>query len=70
MKISEIEPRLLRVAEAAAIANVCKSRAYEYAASGVWPVVKLGKSVRIPRRGLEAWLRRLEDEAGVDGEGK
>lgn len=62
----ELEPRLLRVAEAAKIAGVCKSRAYEYAANGTWPSVRLGSSVRIPRRGLERWLDDLESEAGLD----
>jgi len=65
MKTVELEPRLLRVKEAATIAGVCVSRAYEYAANGTWPVVRLGKSVRIPRRGLEVWLSDLETEAGI-----
>ncbi len=64
--LMEVEPRLLRVSEAAKIAGVCKSRAYEYAADGTWPTVRLGRSVRIPRRGLERWLNDLEAEAGLD----
>ena len=67
--IIELEPRLLRVSEAAKIAGVCKSRAYEFAANGTWHTVRLGRSVRIPRRGLERWLDELETQAGLDEDG-
>ncbi|MBE0467474.1 MAG: helix-turn-helix domain-containing protein [Candidatus Desulforudis sp.] len=66
--VAEIKPRLLRVREAAALAGVCVSRGYEFAADGTWPVVKLGKSVRIPRRGLDAWIDQMEREAGLEPE--
>lgn len=63
-----ILPRLLRVSEAAQIAGVGKSLAYEFVNDGTWPSVRLngGRSIRIPRRGLEAWIRIMERKANLD----
>ncbi|MHB8858952.1 MAG: helix-turn-helix domain-containing protein [Thermoleophilia bacterium] len=58
-------PRLLRVNEACKLAGICRSRGYEFVNDGTWPSVRIGKSVRIPLRGLEEWLTKLETEAGI-----
>lgn len=67
MKAAEIQPRLLRVREAAARAGVCISTAYVWCNDGTWTpfVIRLGRSVRLSRRGLEKWLDDLEAEAGI-----
>jgi excisionase family DNA binding protein len=54
------EPILLRVAEAARLLAVSRSKAYEMVATGAIPgVIRLdGGSVRVHRPTLEAWLER------------
>ncbi len=49
----------LTVEEVGAQLRVRRSRVYELAASGLLPVVRLGRRMLFPRRGLEA----LADEA-------
>ena len=51
---SQIE--LLRVEAAAEIAGIGRSTAYALIGSGHWPVVRIGKSVRVPRTALMAWI--------------
>lgn len=70
MAQTEVLPRLLRVNEACKLAGVCRSRGYEFVNDGTWPAVRIGKSVRIPLRGLEKWISELEAAAGLveDGE--
>ena len=51
-------PELMRVSEAAALMSVSRSKAYEMAARREIPTVALGKSVRVPRRRLLAWLEQ------------
>lgn len=46
-------PLLLRVAEAAALLSVSRSSLYQLIASGEVRVVRLGRTVRIPRQELE-----------------
>ena len=47
---------LLRVPEAAEIASVGRTTAYQLIASGAWPVVRVGNAVRVPLAGLRAWV--------------
>ncbi len=47
---------LLRVNEAAELASVGRTKAYELIASGAWPVVRVGSAVRVPLAGLRAWV--------------
>jgi excisionase family DNA binding protein len=49
----------LTVEEVGRHLRVSRSRVYELAASGLLPVVRLGRRIRFPRRGLEG----LADEA-------
>ncbi len=51
-----MEKLLLRVAEAAELASVGRTKAYELIASGEWPVVRVGTAVRVPMAGLRAWV--------------
>jgi excisionase family DNA binding protein len=55
----ETEARLLlRMPEAAALLGVSRSKAYELAGSGDLPIVRLGRSLRVPAEGLDEWIRR------------
>ena len=52
-----VESQTLSVTETAAYLGVSRSKAYELcAAGGQLPTVRLGRTVRVPRRHLEAWL--------------
>ncbi len=51
-----MEKLLLRVPEAAELASVGRTKAYELIASGAWPVVRVGSAVRVPLAGLRAWV--------------
>ncbi|MHB1325775.1 MAG: helix-turn-helix transcriptional regulator [Thermoleophilia bacterium] len=61
---------LLRIPEAGARIGVGRSKAYELVASGELASVRLSqRSIRVPASALEAYVRRLEMEAGItDGE--
>jgi excisionase family DNA binding protein len=48
------DPLLLRVAEAANLLGVSRSTMYQLVTSGQVQVVRIGRSVRVPRRVLEA----------------
>ena len=63
MKQDELTPFLLKINEAARLASVGRSKAYELAANGSWPAIKIGRSLRIPRAGLLNWIARMEEEA-------
>lgn len=49
-------PLLLTVAEAAALTRIKRSMAYRLANTS-WPVVRIGKAIRIPVAQLEDWIR-------------
>jgi excisionase family DNA binding protein len=52
-------PRLLiRVSEAAERLSIARSKAYLMAQTGELPVVRLGKSIRVPVQALDEWLAR------------
>ncbi len=52
---------LLRIAEAAELASLGRSKAYELVATGEWPSVRIGRAVRVPRDGLIDWVERQRD---------
>jgi len=47
---------LLRVDEAARLLAIGTTLAYELIARGDLPSIRLGRSVRVPRAALEAWI--------------
>ena len=51
-----MEKLLLRVPEAAELASVGRTTAYQLIASGEWPIVRVGTAVRVPLAGLRAWV--------------
>lgn len=58
-----MDTQLLRVTEAARIAGVGRTFAYEFVQSGQWPSVKIGRVLRVPLAGLMAWISEREREA-------
>jgi len=48
---------LMKAGEARAELGVGRTKFYRMAASGALPVVRIGRSVRVSRAALEAWIR-------------
>ncbi|MDP9370105.1 MAG: helix-turn-helix domain-containing protein [Chloroflexota bacterium] len=57
------QPLLLRAEEAAKILSLGRSTIFQMLASGELPVVRIGRSVRIPRSELEIWIRARTERA-------
>ena len=51
-------PLLLSVTEAASLLRVGRTLAYELIARGDLPYVRLGRTIKLPRAGLEEWIER------------
>jgi len=54
--LSQNEPELLRVAEAARLLALSRTKVYEMAERDEIPVLRIGTAVRIPRRKLIEWI--------------
>jgi len=54
--LDEEGPLLLRVDEAARLLAIGTTLAYELVGRGDLPSIRLGRSVRVPRAALEAWI--------------
>ena len=54
----EQDAELLTVAQAAALCNLSRSHVYQLVQRGEWPAVRIGRTLRIPRRWLELWIAR------------
>ena len=52
---------LLRAEEVAQVLNIGRSKAYELMASGQLPVMRIGRSVRVPAKGFQEWLETRLD---------
>ena len=50
------EPVLITVEEAGRLLRISRGKAYQMAATGELPIVRMGRSVRVRRDRLEAWL--------------
>jgi excisionase family DNA binding protein len=48
--------KLLRAREVGPVINSSTSMAYKLMAARVLPTVRIGRSVRVPERALEAWI--------------
>ena len=57
---------LLRVEDVRRVLRIGRSQAYALCASGQLPVVRIGRSVRVPAEDLHAWVRAQtkQQEAG------
>lgn len=56
MEEAKEAPELLRIPEAAALLAISRTKLYELVEQGAIPHVRVGQSIRIPRRRLLAWL--------------
>ena len=57
-------PMLLRPEEAAKMLGLSRSKVFQMLAAGELPVVRIGRSVRLPSDELRVWIRRkAEHEA-------
>lgn len=57
---------LVRAEEVAIVLGVGRSKVFEMLRAGELPVVRLGRSVRIPRRALDRWIeQRTEHSASA-----
>ena len=57
---------LLRVTEAAELAGLGRSKAYELVNTGEWQCVRIGRCVRISYAWLRGWVGRQVEEAERD----
>ena len=57
---------LLRATELQAALGLSRSKIYELMQSGELPTVRVGRAVRVPRAGLEEWVRRRTIRAVAD----
>ncbi len=72
-KADTMEPELLTVREAASLLRLSRSHTYDLIREGALPVVYLGRSVRVPRRALIAWIERqtqTQTQTQTEGEGR
>jgi excisionase family DNA binding protein len=56
---------LLRISEVAQMIGVSRSLAYEMAAKGELPVVRIRGGLRVPADALTAWIAEKMNAAGV-----
>ena len=60
-----MEKLLLRPVEAADLIGMGRAKTYELIRQGLLPSVRIGKSVRVPVRELQAWVeKQVESQAG------
>ena len=52
------EPLLITVPEAARRLGIGRSKGWELANSGEWPVVRIGRSVRVNADALTNWVQK------------
>ena len=58
-----MEKLLLRADEVAKALGLGRSKAYEMMATGVLPVVRIGRSVRVPANALSDWVEEATASA-------
>jgi excisionase family DNA binding protein len=57
---------LLRPEEVREALGLSRTVVYGMIASGELPVVRVGRAVRVPREGLERWVRERTEGAATD----
>ena len=57
------EPLLLKAEEVAKLLRIGRSKVFAMLAAGELPVVRLGRSVRVPRAALEGWIEERTQAA-------
>jgi excisionase family DNA binding protein len=54
---------LLKARQIATLLGISRSQAYSMMATGRLPVVRIGRSVRVPKRALAEWIRKKTESA-------
>lgn len=67
MAVIDLQTELMRVEEAADLLQIGRTKVYELMARHELPVVRIGRSVRIPRRGLQEWIVERTEGGGEIG---
>jgi excisionase family DNA binding protein len=62
-----LDPLLLKAPEVAKLLGLGRSKVFAMVAAGELPVIRIGRSVRIPRQALERWIRDETTEVGQHG---
>ncbi len=60
---ANVEPLLLRGPEVADALGISRALAYRWMAAEILPVVRQGRSVRVPREALHRWIERNTRQA-------
>jgi excisionase family DNA binding protein len=58
------ERLLFRVEEAAEATGVSRAQAYKFVSNGEWPIVRVGRAIRVPTEGLRDWVRDRTELVG------
>lgn len=70
-RVERADEKLLTMDRVAARLSISKQRVYELARSGILPVVRIGRQLRVDPRKLEEWIRQGGvglSESGREGE--
>jgi excisionase family DNA binding protein len=66
-----MEPLLLKAGEVAKLLGLGRSKVFAMLAVGELPVIRIGRSVRVPRAALERWIaehtQHANDRSGDAG---
>ncbi len=54
--LEEIEPLLLRITEVATTLGLGRTKVFALVRTGELPVIRIGRSVRVPREALQDWI--------------
>lgn len=68
LKNVERRPLLLRPPEVSEMLGVSRALAYRWAQTGVLPVIRVGRSVRIPHDALVAWIAARTQQPSTGGD--
>lgn len=49
--------QMLKIQDIQRLLNISRSQAYSLASSGMFPVFRIGRAIRIPREPFEKWVR-------------
>lgn len=66
--MSELEKLLLKPTEAAEALGIGRTMIYEMLQQGLLPTVRFGRSIRVPVRALEEWIKNHQNGGGVSGQ--
>lgn len=56
---------VLTVEEVGRILKISRTKAYEYVNGGKFPIIKIGRSIRIPAAPFFSWLNSFENSHSI-----